>query len=305
MLQLEVNQMQPEHARAPQYVQHRRILLKSHPDFSERWLQEQIKSNPSLLGLGDVDVKDEERIQPSGGRLDMLLFDSETSTRYEVELQLGSTDESHIIRTIEYWDNERRRWPQYEHIGVIVAEEITARFFNVISLFNGFIPLIAIQLLAIEVDDKIKLVLSKVLDVMQLGIEEEEEEEAVDRLFWENRASKETMRLVDRLLDIVREVDPEVALNYRRSRIVLARNGVSTNFITFQPKKQYVIAVFKAPQSEELTQALTDAGVDLLPFGRRGAYRLRISKSDMDHLEGDVHDLLRKLAEKARGNLGR
>ena len=30
-------------------------------------------------------------------------------------------DESHIIRTIEYWDIERRRYPQYEHVAVIVA----------------------------------------------------------------------------------------------------------------------------------------------------------------------------------------
>jgi hypothetical protein len=57
--------------------------------------------------------------------------------------RLGMTDESHIIRTVEYWDTERRRWPQYEHVAVIVAEEITGRFFNVISLFNGFIPIIA------------------------------------------------------------------------------------------------------------------------------------------------------------------
>ena len=41
-------------------------------------------------------------------------------------------------------------WPQYEHVAVIVAGEITARFFDVISLFNGFIPIIAIQVSAIE-----------------------------------------------------------------------------------------------------------------------------------------------------------
>ena len=75
----------------------------------------------------------------------MLLSDPETQTRYEVEIQLGATDETHIIRTIEYWDIERQRYPQYDHVGVIVAEEITARFFNVISLFNRAIPLIAIQ----------------------------------------------------------------------------------------------------------------------------------------------------------------
>jgi len=32
----------------------------------------------------------------------VVLQDSETNQRYEVEIQLGATDESHIIRTIEY-----------------------------------------------------------------------------------------------------------------------------------------------------------------------------------------------------------
>jgi hypothetical protein len=34
--------------------------------------------------------------------LDLLLADQDLTTRYEVEIQLGATDASHIIRTIEY-----------------------------------------------------------------------------------------------------------------------------------------------------------------------------------------------------------
>ena len=56
---------------------------------------------------------------------------------YEIEIQLGATDPSHIIRTVEYWDTEKKRYPQYDHCAVIVAEEIIGRFMNVISLFNG------------------------------------------------------------------------------------------------------------------------------------------------------------------------
>ena len=44
----------------------------------------------------------------------------EHSQRYEVELRLGATDEFHIIRCIEYWDIELRRYPSYEHIAVLV-----------------------------------------------------------------------------------------------------------------------------------------------------------------------------------------
>ena len=91
------------------------ISLKDHASYDERWLQDKINENPSLLGLGDLNVRDRERRQPSAGRLDLLLTSPESDTRYVVEIQLGATDESHLIRTIEYWDIERRRFPKYEH----------------------------------------------------------------------------------------------------------------------------------------------------------------------------------------------
>jgi hypothetical protein len=37
---------------------------------------------------------------------------------------LGPTDESHLIRTVEYWDIERRKWPGYEHCAVLIAEDV-------------------------------------------------------------------------------------------------------------------------------------------------------------------------------------
>lgn len=87
-------------------------------------MQEVIVNNTDILGLGDLVVKDKERIQASGGRLDLLFQDVDSLKRYEMEIQLGKTDESHIIRAIEYWDVERKRCPQYEHCAVIVAEDI-------------------------------------------------------------------------------------------------------------------------------------------------------------------------------------
>src|SRR5713226_4844813 len=84
------------------YAKPQRIILKDHAEFNERWVQERIAEDPSLLGLGDLILKDKERIQPHAGRLDLLCQDAEASKRYEIEIQLGRTDEAHIIRTIEY-----------------------------------------------------------------------------------------------------------------------------------------------------------------------------------------------------------
>src|SRR5437899_3700871 len=103
------------------YVKPEIIWLKDHPELNERWVQERIAEDPSLLGLGELVLKDKERIQPRAGRLDLLFQDIESTRRYEVEIQLGSTDEAHIIRTIEYWDVERKRYPQYDHAAVIIA----------------------------------------------------------------------------------------------------------------------------------------------------------------------------------------
>ena len=99
-----------------------KLSIRNHPELNERWVQERIAEDPSILGLGDLILKDKERPQAGAGRLDLLLQDADSSRRYEVEIQLGKTDESHIIRTIEYWDIERKRYPQYEHTAVIVAE---------------------------------------------------------------------------------------------------------------------------------------------------------------------------------------
>lgn len=69
----------------------------------ETWLENQIAENPARLNLGEVEVRGRQRMQPRAGRLDLLLEDTENRKRYEVEIQLGKTDESHIIRAIEYW----------------------------------------------------------------------------------------------------------------------------------------------------------------------------------------------------------
>src|SRR5215207_1219297 len=169
------------------YIKPERVWLKEHQTFNERWVQQIIADDPAILGLGDLILKDKERIQPRAGRLDLLLQDAETNRRYEVEVQLGKTDESHIIRTIEYWDIERKRYPQYDHCAVIIAEDITSRFLNVISLFNGSIPLIAIQMGAVRIGETVSLMFTTVMDQLTLGLVDEDEEvqEVTDRGYWE------------------------------------------------------------------------------------------------------------------------
>ncbi len=265
------------------YEKPERIWLKGHPLRDERWLQDRIGEDPALLGWGDLVLKDRERPQPRAGRLDLLLQDAETNKRYEVEIQLGKTDETHIIRTIEYWDIERKRYPQYDHTAVIVAEDITSRFLNVISLFNGAIPLVAIQLSAVRLGETVSLICTKVLDEMPLGfVDEDEEVQAVtDRSYWEARASKHTMAMTDEMLQMVRALDPDLELKYNKFYIGLAKGGQPNNFVIFRPKKEWLRLEVRLERSEEMQAQLDGSGLDVMDYDSRwGRYRIRLAKDD-------------------------
>ncbi len=268
------------------YVKFERISLKNHPELNERWVQDRIAADPSILGLGDVVLKDKERIQPRAGRLDILFQDAESNQRYEVEIQLGSTDESHIIRTIEYWDIERKRYPQYDHVAVIVAEDITSRFLNVISLFNGMIPLMAIQMNVLKLDNNIGLSFTTVVNQMSYGfIEEDEEvEETTDRVYWENRGSKKTVIMADQLLEIARKFDNQLELKYNKFYIGLAKKGQPQNFVIFRPKKGFMRFEPRLENSSDVQELLEKAGLDIMDYDiRRGRYRIRLQPSDIEN----------------------
>lgn len=202
--------------------------------FNEFWLQDQIVLNPSCLGLGELEVITRERQQSSGGRLDILLKDPEDDSMYEVEVMLGDTDESHIVRTIEYWDNEKRKWPQRQHFAVLVAETITKRFFNVIQVISNAIPMIAIQANIVEANGQRMLSFSKILDTY----EEPEESgsltnEIHDEVYWKEK-SPWTIETAKTFLEIVQPVFGEATLNYVKNYVAVVVNG--NNYFWFHKR---------------------------------------------------------------------
>ena len=281
------------------------VSLKRTEGLNEKWVQDQIAEDPTCLRLGDVVVKDKERMQANAGRLDLLLQDPETLKRYEVEIQLGATDESHIIRTVEYWDIERKRYPQYEHAAVIVAEEITSRFLNVIQLFNGAIPLIALKMTAYKVGDGYALTFVKVLDEMTYGLVDDDEPvaEPTDRTFWETKATKKMLALTDDLLTkLVRDIEPKAALKYNKHYIGLEIAGAPLNFVQFIPRKQHVIALFRLPSEQEVDGQLDETGIERLAYDKQfRQYRVSLN-SGPDEKQLVV---LRALAQRARASFGK
>jgi hypothetical protein len=281
------------------YTKVERLWLRDRSDLTEKWVQDVIADDPKILGLGEVELMDRERRQPRAGRLDLLLADPEENRRYEVELQLGATDESHVIRCIEYWDVERRRYPGYDHCAVIVAEDITSRFLNVLSLFSGSIPLIALQLHALKIGDQVALSFVRVLDYTYLREEDGPDPPATDRAYWSNRASARTISMVDTLLEIVNQkAEPKQQLTYNKSYIGLSSGTRSRNFIYFRPKKEFTHVSAEVADKDSWIEKLEQAGLDATSGGRY--LRVTVYPKDLEKHRQLLMDLLHKAVEELR-----
>lgn len=225
----------------------------------EYWLQEQIATSPSILGLGDLSLLSKERQQNTGGRLDILLKDPQDDSMYEVEVMLGETDETHIIRTIEYWDNEKRRWPQRQHYAVLVAEQVTRRFFNVIHMLSHVIPIIAIQTSLIEVNGQKSLFFTKVLDTYEEiddGASTEEVES--NRDYWSQKSSW-TVEAADKILSATSSELDKPQLSYLKGYIAISVGRNNYFWLHKRGANKSLLGFRIAPHLAEEAQSILDS----------------------------------------------
>ncbi|VVE77045.1 hypothetical protein PCA31118_05369 [Pandoraea captiosa] len=229
---------------------------------NEYWLQDQIWANPSALGLGDLDGLIKERRQSSGGRVDILLKDPQDDSMYEVEVMLGETDETHIIRTIEYWDNEKRRWPQRQHYAVLVAESITRRFFNVIHILSHSVPIIAIQVSLVDVDGQKALHFTKVLDTYEeIDDGSAEQEIEVNRDYW-NKKARWTAETTDKLMSVVGDELQSAQISYVKNYIAVSVGRNNYFWLHKRSGNKSLLGFRIAPHlADEAQQLLDDAKI--------------------------------------------
>jgi len=218
----------------------------------EYWLQDIIFTNPEKLGLGNLIAIRKEKTQSNGGRLDILLKDPADNTMYEVEVMLGETDPSHIIRSIEYWDNEKRKYPQRQHFAVLIAESFDRRYFNVIQLLSLTVPMIAIQADLLEVGSDKILNFTKILDVY-VEQEEEEESKQVTETTWSEKAEW-TLETAKKHLEILSEVEKNIDLKFTQSYVSIVING--KNYYMYDKRTKPNSVVWFNVKEEEKVDAI-------------------------------------------------
>ena len=267
--------------------------------FDEYWLQGRIYENPTCLGLGELESVAKERQQSSGGRLDILLKDPEDDSMYEVEVMLGDTDESHIIRTIEYWDIEKRRWPQREHFAVLVAECITRRFFNVIQLLSHSIPIIAVQVNLIESGGQKALHFSKVLDTYEEPDDGTGDGEVYDESFWKKKATW-TIEAARALLDAVADMFDSATIRFVKNYVAI--NVLGNNYFWFHKrsaKKSLFCFRISDDHLDDVSQLLDAQNISFVQ--KRNRFKITC---DAEFIEKN-RELLRKIAEFVKKTWGK
>ena len=219
----------------------------------EYWLQDIIYENPKILGLGDLVAVNKEKKQSSGGRLDILLKEPTENLMYEVEVMLGETDPSHIIRSIEYWDNEKRKYPQRQHFCVLIAESFDRRYFNVIQLMSLNIPMIAIQADLLEVNGDRILNFSKIIDIYIEPEEDEEDLKQVNESNW-NLDSPWVNTCAKELYNSLTEKHDRINLRYTQSYISINIDG--RNNYWFCKRMKPTSAMFFSVKDDEKVETI-------------------------------------------------
>ena len=227
----------------------------------EAWLQAQIWESPSCLGLGELEGVAKERAVSSGGRLDILLKNPVDDSMYEVETMLGATDPDHIVRTIEYWDLMKRKWPQRQHYAVLVAERITKRFFNVIQILSGAVPLIAIQVNVVESPHGKSLHFTKIIDVYEEHDDNASsgDGEIYDEAYWVKKSQK-TLASAGYLLSLTQTVYSNPKLGFNKYSVVITSSGYNQLLLENRSGNNVLVHFHYGGKREEILELLSDKG---------------------------------------------
>lgn len=141
---------------------------------------------------------------------------------------------------------------------------------------NRSIPIIAIQINALKLDNKIVLNFTTVLDVYE---EPEDEEklagEEVGRQYWVKKANAQSIEIMDQIIKTAQEIYPSSKVTYNKHHVALGTTR--QNYMWFHPRKSpynYIEIKLAKEYIEEAKSILEAIGI---PFTSRKEDILSIS----------------------------
>jgi hypothetical protein len=156
---------------------------------------------------------------------------------------------------------------------------------------------------AVRLGYQVSLLFTKVLDQVQLGLVEDDEaiQEPTDRTYWEKRATKSTLEMMDEMIAIVRTFDPQLSPKYNKFYVGLADStGHPSNFLLFRPKRDWLRIEPRVDKAPDIQGKLDEAGVDVMDYDERwGRYRIRLAKGDTKKHDTLIRELIKRAYDGA------
>jgi hypothetical protein len=118
----------------------------------EKDIESFFSESPEHLSLGPIKIQGSQ-IRHDFGTLDLLAYQSDTNTYFEIEIMLGEADNWHIVHVLDYWSNEKAKKPFSNHVGVLITESCRGRYNKLLHTLPDFLPLIVMELNITTVGD--------------------------------------------------------------------------------------------------------------------------------------------------------
>ena len=278
------------------------ISLKDHTDLDEKWLKKQIIKNPKLLNLGSLEFEDEEKYSSYSGRTDLVMTSTDNKNLYVIEMMVGELDESHIIRTILYWQTERNKISNKKIYPILIAESFNNRFFEVAYFLTNLIPFIFIQVGAFKIgnegklDDDIHLYFShlpnKIKRSTLLVTQERGKKVLSNEEIWYSKLDTEKKKFLSFVGDRIMELNSGFNPIFNKSDLSFEIEDISETFLTVELKKSdlYFIGLQPIKYNSEL-QNYNFEGNDMTLTGNK--FQLRISNSEIEKYRDSILFLIK------------
>lgn len=159
------------------------------------------------------------------------------------------------------------------------------------------IPLIALKVTAYEYEGKSFVTFTKVLDEVQFGLVDEDEEvgEVTDRNYWIEKGTNKTVSIADEALGLIKEINSNYELKYNKFYIGLTDQGVTNNFVVFRPQKRATRMDIRLDKSDETGEFIENSGLELLGYSSRSRrYRVYLKPGDVKRYRDQIKQLFKK-----------
>ena len=107
-----------------------------------------------------------------------------------------------------------------------------------------------------------------------------------------------TVRLADRILEIVKEFIPTAEQSYNKYYMGFWVDGKACNFAICRPQKNGLRLEIGLPESEEYNEIISSSELDILDYDKRwGKYRIKLNDEEITNKKDTIKNLLIKAYE--------